>query len=201
MPSLSSREGGFRLAVAAWALGIATMTGPSAVTAESVGATTREGRRAARTATIEVIGTSFTTGDGGGRAEIHSVVVGDPRTAEAHAYFWSGRFGMHGLDGTLWTRSAPESSVRWRQIILRRPRTPEEVEIVAARAPAFTLGVDGGADLLPLPFRGLAERDLARLDYIVEYFTGGTRAVLNVGATRADAEGILGHVLTRMNGL
>src|SRR5262245_38566930 len=69
---------------------------------------------AARVGEIEIIGVSFATdGEGSSRTPIHSLVFGNPHPDEVRAYAWSSRFGMYGLDATLWTREWPESQARW----------------------------------------------------------------------------------------
>jgi hypothetical protein len=189
-----------RSVVAAWALGMVALATPPVAMAEPMAVTTREAPREVMVTGLEVIGTSFTTGDGAGTTRpIYSVVVGDPRPAEERAYGWSQRFGMYALDADLWTRVTSDSNARWRRTTLRRPRTVEEIETFVEAPGVFKREILGGSGLLPFPLGDLAERELNSLDYVVQYFLGGTRAALRVGATRNDAETILGHVMNQMN--
>jgi hypothetical protein len=178
--------------MATWGLGFLAAAAPPGVRGEPVSLSSRGAAGPARGVDLEVVGSSYETGEDGGRTRpIHSVVLGDPRAAEDRAYGWSHRFGMYALDATLWTRVWPESSARWRQTSLRRPATAAEIATFADTPEAFKVETLGGVDLLPRPFRELDEIDLARVEYIVSYWRGGSRALLRIGVAPHDADAMV----------
>lgn len=149
-------------------------------------------------AEIEVIGASFVAdGDRSSRAPIYSVVLGDPRPAEARAFVWSERFGMYGLDGTLWTR---ERQARWRQTVLRRPRGSGEIAAFADAPEAFKREIAGNADLLPPALRHLEDVELLAIEYVVCFGSEGVRVALKAGVTAAEATSLLGSIRQALNG-
>jgi hypothetical protein len=149
-------------------------------------------------AEIEVVGVSFVAdGDRSSRAAIYSVVLGDPRLAEVRAYVWSERFGMYGLDATLWTR---ERQARWRQTVLRRPRGSGEIAAFADAPEAFKRETVGNADLLPAPLRHLGDVELFAIEYVVCFGSEGVRVALKAGVTAAEATSLLGSIRQALNG-
>lgn len=167
---------------------------PLGAMAEPIGAPC-EATREALVGEIEIIGVSFMTdGEGSSRTPIYSLVLGNPRPAEVRAYSWSSRFGMYGLDATLWTREWPESQEQWRRTVLRRPRTLEEVAAFNRSPEVFKGEVVGGVDLLPNALRDLPNADLAAIDYVVRFGSEGTRVALRVGVTADEAATLLSRV-------
>ena len=188
-----------RSAVARWVLGWAVGIAIVAGSVEAGGAPPSPGATEATIppgdVDVEIVGSSYTAGeDGGSTGKIYSVVLGNPRPAEARAYDRSHRLGMYAIDASLWTRVRPESDGHWRQTILKPPGTVAELEIFAVTPEVFKTEVLGEMYLLPHPFRDLGASDLGRIEYIVSYALGGTRAELRIGVTHVEAQAMVKRI-------
>jgi hypothetical protein len=148
---------------------------------------------------LEPAGESFETdGTSSTVRKIYSIAIGSPEQGEALALRWTPHFGMHALDATLWVRQS-NSSDRWKQVTFRRPRSAEGIKRFATEPGTFEQIRHGDLGILPAPFNGLTRSNLDLLDHIVTYASGGTRALLRVGATDQQAEALLG-ALSRAEG-
>lgn len=121
---------------------------------------------------------------------LYAVRHGDTARSEASSTrFWE-YFGVHALDGSVYLRSGPA----WKKVTYFRPKTRTEIEQFLAERSSFTHETPAS---LPEPFCHLADEHEERIDYLVAYLSGGTKAYLKAGTTREQAQAINGAVRDR----
>jgi hypothetical protein len=137
--------------------------------------------------------------DGRESIQLFAVMIGDTLRAEIAANKREEMgLGPYAIDGTIWKCSDESSGDKWMEITYSAPRTIEEMETFMEHPELFMDKKEGGAEILPYPFKKLNDSNLARIDFIVSYKAGGMKAYI---FPESDAEALFEAVRSLSNAI
>jgi hypothetical protein len=119
-----------------------------------------------------------------------AIRIGVTEAAEAAAMFWntSSRYlGANSINGTVWVRGGEG----WIKASYYRPNGTLEFRDFVKDPSPFRSETTGDASILPFPFSHLKAKELQKIDFIVTYFDGGTKAYVQSGLSQDEAISLL----------
>ncbi len=123
-----------------------------------------------------------------------AIRIGDTETAEKAAAFWmtsSRHLGVNSINGIVWVRDRGG----WSKATYYRPRSAVEFLDFLETPELFRTRKTGDTSILPFPFNLLKANELRKIDFIVTYFDGGTKAYTQSGLSEDGAISLLQAVL------
>jgi hypothetical protein len=123
-----------------------------------------------------------------------AIRIGDTEAAEKAAAFWmesSSHLGANSINGIVWVRDGEG----WIKATYKRPRSAVEFSDFLESPELFASRKTGDISVLPFPFKGLNANELQKVDFIVTYLDGGTKAYIQSGLSEDEAISLLRAVL------
>lgn len=123
-------------------------------------------------------------------------MIGNTNKAEQLTSNWAQNFGLYAIDGTMWVHPADNPLEVWEQKIFHRPKNIYEY-LVFQENPEVWKSTERGCYhvILPLPWRKLTIDQLAKVEFIITYFTGDTKIYLKSEVSTEEAKELFEWVL------
>lgn len=136
----------------------------------------------------------FTSGDQLVQEDLYAVRIGDTSLAEAQSNYFGRFFADYSLNATLYVRIEEGENENWKAVTYRRPASDEEIVKFFENPPEsfkrFYSEKPVKASELPAPADKLEQGELARIDFVIVYLTGGTKIYPVDGTTFEEAEAL-----------
>ena len=122
------------------------------------------------------VGYSFTTESGGKSMPIYAVMIGNTGKAENASLYWTKFFGLYATNGTFWVHPVDQPADVWKRVIYHRPGSMYEAAVFFEDPETWRFEeTDKAHIILPAFVRSLPPAELARVEFVITYFDGGTK--------------------------
>lgn len=123
-------------------------------------------------------------------------MIGNTKKAEQSTSNWTQQLGLYAIDGTMWVHPADNPLEVWERKIFHRPQNIYESLVFYENPEIWKFTErDYYYVILPLPWRKLTIDQLAKVEFIIIYFTGGTKVYLKSEVSTEEARELFEWVL------